>query len=145
MAIAEESININAPADSIFDVVANPAKTPEWMPGVSGVINVQGPPGQQGTSAEYAYSVLGNKFDMNTVVTEVDKPSKLVLQMEGDFPGTFQVSLQPQGQATRVDLKMEYDPPGGLWARGENRVTLIRVTQQNLEEGAEKLRLLCEG
>jgi len=141
---AEASVTINAPIEKVFDVVADPEQVPQYMSGVSDVSNIQGDPGEKGSSSDIAYHVMGMKFTQQMTVSEVEKPRKLLLEMKGGFPGTFQWTLEAQGQATKVDVMVDYSVPGGILGKIANQLLLERMNQKNLDGSAEKLKLLCE-
>lgn len=64
--------------------------------------------------------------------------------MEGSFPGTSEFALDPQGQVTKVDFRIDYSFPGGILGKIANQVLLERMNRNNIESMAEKLKILCE-
>ena len=140
----EASVTINAPIEKVFDVVVDPERGSQWASGVSDVINIQGNPGEIGSSSTLIYHVLGIKTTNTFTVSKVEKPRTILYEISGTFPGTFQFTLEPQGQATKVTARLDYSVPGGILGRIASQVLLERMNQKNLESTAEKLKLLCE-
>jgi ribosome-associated toxin RatA of RatAB toxin-antitoxin module len=143
MPTAKASVTINAPIERIFDVVADSEKATQYSP-ISEVTNIKGKPGEIGSSADYSYHVLGMKFTEHETVIEVQKHRKLVTRMAGGIPGTFEWALEPQDQATKVDIKMDYTVPGGILGKIADQLPLERINQKNLESMAQGLKIFCE-
>jgi uncharacterized protein YndB with AHSA1/START domain len=109
----ETSVTIRAPIEKIFDTIVDPELTTQWSSGVSEVTNIKGNPWEKGSSIDMSYHVLGMKFTQHMVTSEIGKPRKVIYLMEGGFPGTFEFALDPQGQVTKVDIRLDYSVPGG--------------------------------
>ncbi len=140
---AEASGTINAPIEKVFDVIADYAQMAHYAP-ISEVTNIKGNPGEKGSSADYTYHVLGIKFTMHTTLLEVERPRKVTTEDTGGLSGNFEWTLEPQGQATKVNVRIDYSVPGGVLGKIANRVLLERMNQKNMESMAQGLKIYCE-
>jgi len=140
----ETSVTINAPIEKVFDTIVDPALTAQWSSGVSEVTNIKGNPWEKGSSVDMAYHVLGMKFTQHMVTSEIEKPRKVIYEMTGGFPGTFEFALERQGQATKVDTRIDYSVPGGIIGKIANQLLLERMNRKNMESSAEGLKIFCE-
>ena len=140
----ETSVTINAPIEKVFHTIIEPEFTPKWSSGISEVTNIKGDPEEKGSSTDLAYHVLGMKFTQHMVTSEIEKPRKVIYQMTGGFPGTFEFALEPQGQATKVDIRIDYSVPGGIIGKIANQLLLERMNRKNIESSAEGLKIFCE-
>ena len=144
MPSVETSITINAPIEKVFDTIIDPELTAQWSSGVSEVTNIKGNPWEKGSSTDLAYHVLGMKLTQHMVTSEIEKPRKVIYLMEGGFPGTSEFALEPQGQVTKVDIRIDYSVPGGILGKIANQVLLERMNRKNIEGTAEGLKIFCE-
>ena len=140
----ETSITINAPIEKVFHAIIELELAPQWSSGVSEVTNIKGNPEEKGSSADLAYHVLGMKFTQHMITSEIEKPRKAIRQMTGGFPGTIGFALEPQGQATKVDVRVDYSIPGGIIGKIANQLLLERMNQKNIESTVEGLKIFCE-
>ena len=140
----ETSVTIRAPIEKIFDTIVDPELTTRWSSGVNEVTNINGNPWEKGSSIDMSYHVLGMKFTQHMVTSEIEKPRKVIYLMEGGFPGTFEFALDPQGQVTKVDIRLDYSVPGGIVGKIANQVLLERMNQKNIESSADGLKIFCE-
>ena len=140
----ETSVTIHSPIDKVFDTIVDQELTTQWSSGVSEVTNIKGDPWEKGSSADVAYHVLGMKLIQHMVTSEIEKPRKVTYLMEGGLPGTLEFALEPQGQVTKVDMRIDYSVPGGILGKIANRVLLERMNQKNIESTTEGLKIFCE-
>jgi len=140
----ETSVTINAPIEKVFDTIVDPELTAKWSSGISEVSNNKGNPWEKGSSTDMVYHVLGMKFTQHMVTLGINKPNKVIYQMTGGFPGTFEFVLEPQGQATKVETIIDYSVPGGIIGKIANRLLLERMNRKNMEDSTEGLKVYCE-
>ena len=140
----ETSVTINAPIEKVFHAIIEPELAPQWSSGISEVTNIKGDPEEKGSSFDMTYHVLGMKFTQHMVTSEIAKPRKVIYLMEGGFPGTFEFTIEPQGQVTKVDIRIDYSVPGGILGKIANQVLLERMNRKNIESSAEGLKIFCE-
>ena len=81
---------------------------------------------------------------MHTTMLEAERPRKVVTEETGGLSGNFEWTLEPQGQATKVDVKIDYSVPGGIIGKIANQLLLERMNQKNMESMAEGLKIYCE-
>ena len=143
MPTGKASVTINAPIEKFFDVIADYGQMAQYSP-ISEVTNIKGNPGEKGTSADYTYHVLGIKFTMHTTILEAERPRKVTTEETGGLSGKFEWTLETQGPATKVDVRIDYSVPGGIIGKIANQLLLERMNQKNMESMAEGLKIYCE-
>ena len=62
MPVVEASIVINAPVERVFDLMDDPQRVVEYVPGIVRVSDFDRTPQRVGDSARVTYSVLGLRF-----------------------------------------------------------------------------------
>ena len=140
---SEASATINAPMEKVFDSIADTQKMAQYASS-SVLTDINGKPDELGSYAEWDYNVVGMKFHAKTIVSEVDKPRKLVQEMSGAMPGKWIWSLEQEGLAVRVDFTIEYSVPGGILGKIANWLFLGRMNQKNTEKTLHSLKVYCE-
>lgn len=145
MPVIEHLATINAPAEQIFAILDDPARLPDYMPGITNVSDVVQTDERVGDTAKFTYKVLGLSFDYTGTVTEWEKDRKFVSRMDQPImAGTYSASVEPQGDAAEVTLRMDYDIKLGLLGRAINRIVLERMNDNTLRHGLENLKILVE-
>jgi hypothetical protein len=100
----------------VFDLIADPARSPEWQTLLVEMGDVAGRPGGIGSSFAGYYRVAGRKLAARFVVTAAERPN--LFQVNGATAGgwaRWTTLIEPAGPSScelRVDL--EYELPGEI-------------------------------
>lgn len=139
---SEGAVTINAPIEKVFNVAADPEIMAQLSFGM--VTDTKGKPGELGSYAIWVYPVAGMKIHAKTIVSEVDKPRRLVQEMSGTMGGKWIWNLEQEGQAAKVDFCIEYSVPGGILGKIANKLFLGRINQKNMGKTLNNLKAHCE-
>lgn len=139
-----KSIVVSAPAEKVFEVLTNFDNLDKIAPGVSGVTGIQTTSSHVGDNAHVTYSVMGLRFPMTLTTTEYKAPSRLGQRMEGGMAGDFNWVLEPQGDACRIMLDIEYEMKGGIIGKAVDRLLVERMNETNAQHMLENLKVFCE-
>ena len=140
---SEASIAINAPIETVFNVVADPEKMAQYATS-SVLTESNGKPDEVRSYSEFDYHVMGMTFHARMTVSEVDKPRSLIQEMSGAMPGKWIWDLEQDGTTVKVDFCIEYSIPGGILGKVADRLFLARMNQKNLEGTLQNLKVYCE-
>jgi hypothetical protein len=106
----ETSTTIDAPPERVWDVLADTASWPDWD---SGVVGVEGEPGE-GSRLKIT-SELNPKRAYPVKVTELERPRRMAWRGGmplGLFTGVRTYTLTPEGEGrTRFDMREEFSGP----------------------------------
>lgn len=98
--------DLDARAEAIYDVLADPLDLPRWWPSVYLAVRQLHPPpekgGVGGTYSLYTKGWLPYTLRWTLATTMAERPSRLGLAATGDFDGTGLWTLAPHGAGTRV-------------------------------------------
>ena len=64
--------------------------------------------------------------------------------MTDAFPSTIWFALEPQGQATKVDVGVDHSIPGGIIGKIANQLQKELMNRKNVQSTAEELKIFCE-
>jgi hypothetical protein len=110
------SLRISASRAEIFDLIADPARNPEWQTLLVEMGAIAGRPGGIGSSFVGYYRVAGRKLAARFVVTAAERPA--LFQLNGATTGgwtrwtTVIEPVDERSSEVRVDL--EYELPGEI-------------------------------
>jgi uncharacterized membrane protein len=137
VAIVRESIDIDAPPERVWAVVAEDVKNaPRWTTNLEKIEKLDdGPPGK-GTRYRYHLSLGGNKVQLEVEQDAWNKPKKCAGRfVKGPLKGTWSYTYaRRQDGTTRLTYEMDYELTGLLrFAGGLLGPQYAAGIRQNLE------------
>jgi coenzyme Q-binding protein COQ10 len=139
------TLRIDAPASTVFDLIADPARSPEWQSLLVGMGEISGRPGGIGSSFVGYYRVAGRKLAARFVVTAAERPA--LFQVSGATTGgwarwtTLIAPVDERSSELKVDL--EYELPGEILGSLFGLLTGNRL-EREFRRTYERLRELAE-
>jgi len=135
---------VDAPAEVVYDLLADPARAPEWQSLLTELGPVSGRPGGIGSSFVGYYRVAGRKLPAQFVVTAAERPS--LHQVNGTTTGGWNRwthVIEPEGEQCRVRISMEYELPGEIVGSLFGMLTGNRI-EREFRQTYERLKQLAE-
>lgn len=108
-------LRIEATATAVFDLIADPARSPEWQTMLAEIRGIAGRPGGIGSSFVGFYRVAGRKLAIRFVVTAAERPT--LFQVNGTTTGgwaRWTTMIEPAGSECRIQVSLEYELPGEI-------------------------------
>jgi hypothetical protein len=109
------TLRIEAPAAVVFDVIADPARSPAWQTMLVEMGDIAGRPGGIGSSFVGYYRVAGRKLTGRFVVTAAERPT--LFQVHGTTTGgwtRWTTMIEPSGSTCELHVSLEYELPGEI-------------------------------
>ena len=142
--MARVSTRIEAPADAVWEVLADAWTYANWVVGTVKIRDVD--PGWPAAHAKLHHAVGAWPLTLQdeTEVLECEPGRRLLLQARGWPAGEASVELvlHPDGDATEVEMAEEPTSGPGAWVH--NRLVDM-VGAKRLDETLDRLRRLVEG
>ena len=138
------TFRIEATAAAVFDLIADPARSPEWQTLLADMGDIAGRPGGIGSSFVGYYKVAGRSLASRFVVTAAERPR--LLQVNGTTSGgwaRWTTMIEDRGTACEVQVGLEYELPGEIVGSLFGLLTGNRIerdfrrTYDNLKQLAE--------
>ena len=107
---AKAETTIDAPRESCFEFLREPANHPTIIPGVRSIDAEALSEG--GYEGEFTYELAGVTLDLQFRDVELDPPTRRVFEVTGPMDGRAVYDLQAEDGKTRVTLEIVYDLPG---------------------------------
>ena len=138
------TLRIEAPAAVVFDLIADPARSPEWQTLLAEMGDISGRPGGIGSSYVGFYKVAGRKLASRFVVTAAERPR--ILQVNGTTSGgwaRWTTMIIADGPACEIQVKPEYELPGEIVGSLFGMLTGNRI-EREFRHTYENLKGLAE-
>jgi carbon monoxide dehydrogenase subunit G len=142
MAVIERSCFIKASQGRVFAFLADHANDPKWLPGMVDSRNFTG----EGTEYrwEWTFKMAGISFNGTGQALEYDPPKRHVVETRGGIVSTWAWTLEPEGDGTRVSLRVEYTVPVVALGKLAEKL-LLSQNEKAADEGIANLqRILGE-
>src|SRR5579859_417897 len=134
----EESTEVPAPVAEVYRRWTDFTRFPEFMENVQEVRSLGG------GRYHWVARILGSKQEWDAEVTDQQENHRISWRSLSGAPNNGTVMLQPMpNNRTRVQLRLEYTPPGG--AVGQRIEKLTQVTRREVKEDLENFRRLISG
>ena len=117
MPVVEDTIDIRAPIDRVFEALTDPRRGPEWNPNIVDVQMLSGMPIGEGTSWRQVTVMLGRPTNLLCRITRYRAPHEGLLEVSGAYGGRIWTLCEENGGVTRVTQRLEYEIPGGALGR----------------------------
>src|SRR6476469_9101149 len=135
--MAENEIEIDAPPERVWDVLAQPESYDEWVVGAQKVRDADETWPAPGSALHHRTGVGPLTVDDETRVVEADPPRRLVLRAKAKSLGEFQVEVElEQGPAGTTTVRMHekavegaaaHVPGSDIAIKARNTISLRRL------------------
>ena len=142
MQTVEKSIVINAPVEKVFEYIDNPLNNPEWLIGMMDVGDVVGEPGV-GRHFEWTFKMVGIPLKGQSKTMEHTFNSRIVTESEGGITSTWATDLEPEGDGTRLKIKVDYTVPIPVLGKLAEHL-IAKQNERNLESSLENIKQMLE-
>lgn len=141
-----QELFVDAPPERVFELLAQPERTPEWSPSAISVRRTDGGPIGVGSTTESVVKVLGTRQRAIGRCSVFDPPRRLVIESRTDLGGKSRSDseLIPEGGGTRLRATLEYVVPGGGLGKLFDRLVAERQIRQEFEQSLQTLKGLVE-
>jgi uncharacterized membrane protein len=141
----ENSIEIAAPVETVFDVIANqPERMVDWWPPYELNERVTPAPTRVDSVSRYVYNMMGVKLKGEHKVMEMRENEFLRVQTISGIDSTFEFTFLPSDTGTNLDIRVVYTVPGGLIGKALNKLAVEKKNEEDLNHGLQNLKQLIE-
>lgn len=138
----DNSIEIAASPESVFDFVADPDNHPDFMPSLRAVGDVrENDVGMQGT---YTFSMLGAKLTGTFTDVVFERPQKRSYELAGDIRGTVTWLVEETTDGARLRCKSSLSFPGPAILDGVAEAVIGRLLEKEFEATLVNIQVMLE-
>ena len=139
---AENEIEIDAPPERVWEVLANPESFDDWVVGAKDVRDADDTWPAVGSKLHHSSGVGPLTIDDETRVEASDPPHRLVLLAQLGAAGAFRVTLELRATRAGTKLWLNEEPVAGLADHVPGTDSAIHARN---ELSLERLKGLAEG
>jgi carbon monoxide dehydrogenase subunit G len=144
MPVIHHETLIEASPAQIFALLDDPHRFPRYAPGVKAVSEVRQTDQRIGDSFRVTYAAMGIPFRMKFTIVDHAKDRAVTARFEGGMTGTFAWRLQPDGNATRVAVDIDYRMSGGSVGAALGKLFFERMNENNARQMLTNLKRAAE-
>lgn len=106
-------LRVRVPPETVFDLVADPARAPEWQSLVASVRDPTGVSGTVGSAFTGVIEVAGRAIQARFLVTAASRPHRfeVTATTAGGWARTT-VAIAPDGSGSAVEVRLDYELAG---------------------------------
>jgi len=141
----EESVEIRAPVEVVFDLIANqPERMADWWPPIEVQERVTPPPTDLGSISRYVYNMLGVRIRGEHEVIALQPNQHLRVETTSGIDSAFDFHFAPSGTGTRLTIRVDYALPGSVLGQLMNRAIIEERNLKDLRDGLRNLKTMAE-
>jgi len=135
----EMETRVEAPVGHVWAFLCDPSHLEDWTRAKTS--DVSGPLDQVGTTFVQTSRTLG--FEMKGTLTVLEVEPMRLLHLRSDMGPDMVFRFEPEGDATRLTFKSDYEMPGHIPGFVKNLMTKSFVERQ-MRRGMEDIKALAE-
>ncbi|MDA4123647.1 MAG: SRPBCC family protein [Thaumarchaeota archaeon] len=147
MPTLEKSIEIAAPPEVVWSIIADPSFVPKLYPHVISVTPSHSRIATVGKSVTITAKVAGRKIKASLEATEVVPNQRFsVKHLPDGFLDTYlsTITLAPTKKGTNVTEKVEYEAHAGYLGKSVSALFANRLVKENVLKSLENLKEIAE-
>ncbi len=146
MAKFTREIDIQARPEDVFEELVNWLELARWS---TVTVEHRGPDraSRIGEEFEQKIRVAGVPLQTRWRVVELDPPRQIAYDITATGGGRMAMRQRvvPVDDASRMELELDYDLPGGFLGEALDRAFVERRNEREAEQSLQNLKDLCEG
>ncbi len=142
----EESIDIQAPVQVVFGIIADqPERMAEWWPPIELQERVTPPPTAVGSISRYVYNMMNVSIRGEHEVMDYKENRHLRVETISGIDSAFDFRFEPlTASSTRLTIAVNYRLPGSVVGQLMNRLVIEERNIKDLQEGLRNLKSMAE-
>jgi carbon monoxide dehydrogenase subunit G len=137
MSVVTVSVEVDAPAERVWEAISDPRNLSQWDRHIAGVESVPATGLREGTRYVTEMKFLGVRAKIRVHVLEWDPPRRAKFRLRGVLEGTVTSTVEPLGPGrTRLEHVVDYRFKGGpIGALAARSLRMVGGAQYALRHG----------
>jgi uncharacterized protein YndB with AHSA1/START domain len=147
MSEVRAKIEIDAPPETVYDLMLDPDRLHEWVTIHRKINRVDAGDPRKGYEMDQTLCLRHANFKVHWTLTEADRPHAATWEGRGPAGSYARTSyrLKPvDGGRTRFEYENEFKAPGGFLGAAASRVIVGGVPEREANRSLENLKALVE-
>jgi carbon monoxide dehydrogenase subunit G len=140
-------IEIDAPPETVYDVMLDPKRLHEWVTIHRKVNRVDDGTPHEGFEMDQTLCLRHANFKVHWTLTEADRPNAATWEGRGPAGSYARTSYRLKavdGGRTRFEYENEFKAPGGFLGAAASRVIVGGVPEREANRSLENLKAILE-
>ncbi len=145
--MSQQSVQVSttiskSPAE-VIAFIADVRNRASYQQALKSVTNIQGEPGQVGTTWNWKWDAFGHELEGTGRCTEYEAGKRYAFVTAGGIVSQFTYDAQAAGDGTKLTIEVQFEIPAPL-AQGKDPGELLAAAQQKGEEAVARLKAELE-
>ena len=144
MSVIDVSVEVDAPRDEVWTVVADPKNLPRWNRHVVAVEDIPEDGLREGSRYTTRLAFMGVQARAHATVISLRPPEYARIQLSGIVDGTVETWLEPHGDRKttlrhRIDYRFKGGRLGNFAARAVSRMGAARLLRRGAQSQKQQV------
>ena len=147
MSTVHAQIEINAPAQRVWDTVMDPNHLKDWVTIHKSVSQVSDNPLRRGSTMQQVLHIRGVSFHVHWTLTDISSPQRAEWEGQGPAHSVARIRYELSGDSegpTRFAYTNEFIPPGGKLGNVASRFIVGATSEREANNSLARLKALLE-
>ncbi len=147
MPTIEQTVDVAAPVETVWNIITDPTLIPKLVPAIISVETDPPGPARVGQKGHWVGKIAGRKTESFIEVTEVVPNKRTVLsQRPGGLFKTFSstITLEPSKRGTRASQTLQYEASMGYLGKVLSIILVNRTVNKNAKGFLTNVKELAE-
>jgi len=148
MTVVAATIDIDAPPETVYDVMLDPARLHEWVTIHRRVDRADRGAPRRGFEMDQVLYLRHVDFKVHWTLTRAERPRAATWEGHGpagSYARTAYLLERTDDERTRFRYENEFRPPGGLIGLAASHVIVGGVPEREANRSLRNLKMLIEG
>lgn len=138
-----KSVTINRPAAEVVEYIADVSNHPAFIGPLKSVTDLKGDPRKPGTGWTWVFVMAGVEISGFAETIKYEPGRLFSYRTTSGALSTFEYSAQPEGNATRVSIKVDYEIPDTLMGKVQAPV-VERLNDMDGQRAVDNLKVILD-
>jgi carbon monoxide dehydrogenase subunit G len=140
----EVSTSINNKPEAVMSYIADVRNRPLYLAPLKTVTDIKGDPAGVGTTWKWVWVSLGMEFQ-GTAKCLKSEPGKVYsFKTEGGLSSTWTYTAQPEGEGTKLTIRVDYDVPESARSRLPAASVTDSIKKAETERVVQNLKVILD-
>lgn len=137
------SLHVKAKPERVIEYIADVRNHPAFIPPLKSVANVAGDPKRRGTNWDWTFSMAGVQVAGKAETVDYVAGKRFGFRTSG-IDSTFTYQAEPEGEGSKLTVKVSYDVPKSVLAKVADRAAVARMNEKDADQAAKNLQTILD-
>jgi len=140
----QATAHIKNKPEAVLAFIADVRNRTRYLPSLKSLTDIKGAPAAVGTTWKWKFAILGQDFDGTARSVKYEPGKAYSFVTEGGLQSTWNYSVEPDGEGTKLSVDVEFQIPEGLKAKLPDAKVIDSMKKAEGETVIKNLKALLE-